>query len=147
MDLSTDEITLKRQIVALQQIQNSRGRVAELRQILLGEKQPSFDSRLQLDEIQFGELLNESHRSLRDDYEVSCDPIETLVEIVQQCDDVRGARMVGGGFGGCVLAVTDAKYPERIVGSVSRTYGAIIGGTPWTHVVRPAAAAREVFPE
>ncbi len=52
--------------------------------------------------------------------------------------------MVGGGFGGCVLAVADADAVQRIDSEVSAAYGKLVGGTPWTHIVAPADAAREV---
>ena len=92
-----------------------------------------------------GELVSESHLSLRNDYEVSCDAIDTLVDIVDTCAGVYGSRMVGGGFGGCVLAVADADAMASIDGEVRATYGKLIGGTPWTHVVAPTDAAKEVI--
>jgi galactokinase len=52
-----------------------------------------------------GELMAESHRSLRDDYEVSCPELDRLVEIVSGVEGVIGARMTGGGFGGCIVAI------------------------------------------
>jgi galactokinase len=91
-----------------------------------------------------GGLISESHRSLRDDFEVSCDAIETLVGMVDECAGVKGSRMVGGGFGGCILAVTDAEAAGNVVEQICESYGKVIGGTPWTHVVAPAEAAREV---
>ncbi len=96
------------------------------------------------DRSRLGELMSESHRSLRDDYEVSCDAIDALVGIVDACAGVYGSRMVGGGFGGCVLAVADADAVQRIDSEVSAAYGKLVGGTPWTHIVAPADAAREV---
>jgi galactokinase len=55
------------------------------------------------DVVRFGELLNASHASLRDDYEVSTGDIDTLVASAQQDPDIYGARMTGGGFGGAVV--------------------------------------------
>lgn len=54
----------------------------------------------------FGRLMTESHRSLRDDYQVSCRELDQIVRIVTAVEGVRGARMTGGGFGGCVVALT-----------------------------------------
>jgi galactokinase len=54
---------------------------------------------------QFGRLMSESHRSLRDDYEVSCPELDELVRIVSAVPGVLGARMTGGGFGGCVVTI------------------------------------------
>jgi galactokinase len=58
----------------------------------------------------FGELMYGSHRSLRDDFEVSCSELDRLVDLAKRCGGVYGARMTGGGFGGCTvnLVATDA---------------------------------------
>lgn len=48
---------------------------------------------------EFGRLMYESHRSLRDDFEVSCEELDQLVELVRAVDGVYGSRMTGGGFG------------------------------------------------
>jgi galactokinase len=55
------------------------------------------------DFIEFGSLMKKSHASLRDDYEVSCEELDTLVEIAESCPYVFGARMTGGGFGGSTV--------------------------------------------
>src|SRR5690606_22445318 len=52
-----------------------------------------------------GRLMNESHDSLRDDYEVSCPELDLLVEIARATEGVYGARMTGAGFGGCAIAL------------------------------------------
>jgi galactokinase len=53
----------------------------------------------------FGQMMNDSHASLRDDYEVSCPELDALAEIAQSVPGVYGARMTGGGFGGCAIAL------------------------------------------
>lgn len=61
----------------------------------------------------FGKLMNESHVSLRDDYEVSCEEIDVLVEEAWKVDGVIGSRITGGGFGGCTVSlVKDEAIPE-----------------------------------
>jgi galactokinase len=62
------------------------------------------------DVVALGPLMSESHRSLRDDYEVSCEELDRVVEICEETEGVIGARMTGGGFGGCAVAIvrTDA---------------------------------------
>lgn len=52
-----------------------------------------------------GDLMVESHYSLRDDYEVSCSEIDNLVELALQVDGVLGSRITGGGFGGCTVTL------------------------------------------
>jgi galactokinase len=93
-----------------------------------------------------GQLISASHASLRDDFEVSCSEIESLVEIADACNGVTGSRMVGGGFGGCVLSVMPANKLEEAADQITAEYGAIIGKTPWVHVVSSADPAGEVDP-
>ncbi|MDZ4836497.1 MAG: galactokinase [Candidatus Melainabacteria bacterium] len=57
------------------------------------------------DIVRFGELMNESHESMRDDFEISCSEINTLVELSQKFKGVAGARLTGAGFGGCTVAI------------------------------------------
>lgn len=67
----------------------------------------------------FGKLMNESHISLRDDYEVSCEEIDLLVDLAWSVPGVLGSRMTGGGFGGCTVSLvkTDSVEPfKKIVG-------------------------------
>ncbi len=76
----------------------------------------------QEEHIAAGKLLSESHISLRDDFEVSCDELDSLVEIVAGLDGVYGARMMGAGFGGCVLALIDTSRREEVESAVNRRY-------------------------
>ena len=73
---------------------------------------------------QLGELLRASHRSLRDDYEVSTEELDRLVAIADDDPDVLGARLVGGGFGGSVLALTNAGHARDAGGRIVTRYGA-----------------------
>jgi galactokinase len=70
----------------------------------------------------FGELLNESHRSLRDDFEVSIPPMDQLIEIALREPGVFGARMTGGGFGGAAVVSVKKGSGERIARSTMRAY-------------------------
>ena len=96
------------------------------------------------DLARLGELVRASHASLRDDFEVSCDEIERLVEIADACEGVLGSRMVGGGFGGCVLSVARRGDERGIMSNIADTYGKILGSDPWIHAVTPAFPAGEV---
>lgn len=91
-----------------------------------------------------GQLVSASHASLRDDYSVSCDEIEALVRIADACDGVIGSRMVGGGFGGCVLSIMPADRLDETSREISKQYAAIVGKTPWIHAVSAADPAGEV---
>ncbi len=69
-----------------------------------------------------GALMNESHRSLRDDYEVSCRELDELSDTLRNVPGVLGARMTGGGFGGCVLALLAASQVASAVQAVERAH-------------------------
>jgi galactokinase len=71
---------------------------------------------------QFGKLMYESHRSLRDDYEVSCRELDLLVEIASTCDGVYGSRMTGGGFGGCTISLVRADAADRFQAKLREQY-------------------------
>jgi galactokinase len=72
----------------------------------------------------FGELMMQSHQSLRDDYEVSCPELDFLTEQAMKVRGVYGARMTGGGFGGCIVALTQPRAVEPLAEQLTRTYQA-----------------------
>jgi galactokinase len=85
-----------------------------------------------------GTLMNDSHLSLRDDYEVSCPELDALVDITLSCEGVLGSRMMGGGFGGCTLSAVRTGAVSEAVQRIGREYGRVLGHEPWMHVVGPA---------
>lgn len=70
----------------------------------------------------FGKLLFESHLSLKDDYEVSCFELDTLVEIARNCNGVLGARMIGGGFGGSTVNLVKRENLAEFIEKISAEY-------------------------
>lgn len=70
----------------------------------------------------FGELMNASHASLRDLYDVSCKELDVLVEAAQKVDEVLGSRMTGAGFGGCTVSLVHKSGLERFKQEVGRAY-------------------------
>ncbi len=76
---------------------------------------------------EFGELMNASHVSLRDDYEVSSDEIDVLVEEAWKVDGVIGSRITGGGFGGCTVSIVEDKAVETFQGKVGAAYQQRVG--------------------
>jgi galactokinase len=78
----------------------------------------------------FGALMDASHVSLRDDFEVSCPELDTMAEILRTLDGVHGARMTGGGFGGCAVALVDAIAEASVRREVARRYHAATGLEP-----------------
>jgi galactokinase len=75
----------------------------------------------------FGKLMAESHRSLRDDYEVSCVELDVMVDLARQVSGVFGARMTGGGFGGCTINLVEAGSAAQFSGMVADGYEAATG--------------------
>ncbi len=75
----------------------------------------------------FGELMNASHVSLRDDYEVSCDEIDVLVEEAWKVDGVIGSRITGGGFGGCTVSIVKDEAVEAFKEKVGAAYMERVG--------------------
>jgi galactokinase len=98
--------------------------------------------RNKLDE--FGCLMHESHRSLRDDYEVSCRELDVMVEIASSLDGVYGARMTGGGFGGCTVNLVDANCVEAFRKSVVERYRKATGIQPEVNVCAIASGVEEL---
>jgi galactokinase len=88
------------------------------------------------DLVLVGRLMAESHRSLRNDYEVSSAELDTLVEIATGTDGVFGARLTGAGFGGCALALVDAGHAEGAAAIIVQRYRAATprAGRAWVCV-------------
>lgn len=78
----------------------------------------------------FGGLMNASHDSLRDDFEVSAGELDTMVAIARACDGVYGARMTGGGFGGCTVNLVEASFAERFRERIAGEYRTARGIVP-----------------
>lgn len=71
---------------------------------------------------QFGKYMNESHISLRDDYEVSCEEIDVLVELAWKIPGVIGSRITGGGFGGCTVSIVKNEAVDTFIEEVQKGY-------------------------
>ena len=89
----------------------------------------------------FGRLMCESHASLRDDFEVSCDELDLMVRLAEQNKGVYGARMPGGGFGGCTINVVEEAGVEKFRENVSKGYQGAIGHAPEIYVSSAADGA------
>ncbi|MDD3401903.1 MAG: galactokinase [Hespellia sp.] len=82
-----------------------------------------------------GELMNQSHNSLRDDYEVSCDEVDFLVDEARKIDGVIGSRITGGGFGGCTVSIVEDKAVEEFQKVIGKNYAAKVGHEAEFYVV------------
>lgn len=89
-----------------------------------------------LDLKKFGELMNASHVSLRDDYEVTGIELDTLVEEAWKVDGVIGSRMTGAGFGGCTVSIVEDAAVDRFIESVGTAYRDKIGYAADFYVVQ-----------
>lgn len=79
------------------------------------------------DLISFGQLMNASHISLRDDYEVTGIELDTLVETAWSLKGVIGSRMTGAGFGGCTVSIVENDSVDNFIEKVGKTYEEKIG--------------------
>jgi galactokinase len=93
---------------------------------------------------ELGALMAESHVSLRDDFEVSCQELDLLVEVAASERGVIGTRMTGGGFGGCTVTLVEAARAEAVMAAVARGYRLQTGRDCTMFTTRPAAGARLV---
>ena len=91
-----------------------------------------------------GTLMVDSHTSLRDDYAVSCDELDVLVELAVVEAGVYGARLTGGGFGGCVIVLIDTERLEAVAESIGRQYAERVGWAPLCYRIQSAAGANEL---
>lgn len=75
----------------------------------------------------FGELMNQSHISLRDDYEVSCEEIDILVDLAWKIPGVIGSRITGGGFGGCTVSIVKNDAVDTFIETIGEAYKEKVG--------------------
>jgi galactokinase len=96
------------------------------------------------DAATLGRLMNESHRSLRDDYEVSSDALNAMVECASAHPACFGARMTGAGFGGCAMALIRAEAADDFVRHTTDAYQRRTNLTPAVYVCRATNGAEVV---
>ena len=89
----------------------------------------------------FGQLMYASHASLRDDYEVSCEELDEIVKLAAGLEGVYGARMTGGGFGGCAIILARADRADNIAAAITESYTAKFGHPCVIFPTRAAAGA------
>lgn len=111
-DLIKDEIQLKRAKHAVYENQRTIDAVAAL-------KAGDIET--------FGQLMNQSHISLRDDYAVSCDEIDILVDLAWAIPGVLGSRITGGGFGGCTVSIVKDEAVEPFIENIGKAYKEKVG--------------------
>ena len=90
----------------------------------------------------FGRLMNESHASLRDQFDVSCEELDEIVSIASGFDGVYGARLTGGGFGGCVIAMASTDAVAPLESAIRESYDGRYEASATVFPVRSADATR-----
>ena len=96
------------------------------------------------DHVTAGKMMLESHRSLRDDYEVSCPELDFIVETATALDGVYGARMTGGGFGGSTVILAAKDSIEELRSTSTRAYAERFGFEPGFYMFRAADGASAI---
>ena len=92
--------------------------------------------------LAFGQLMVESHQSLKEDYEVSCAELDLLVNLALKQKGVLGARMTGAGFGGCTVNLIEKNYIGAFKESIKNKYKKITGIIPDIYLTPPAEGAK-----
>lgn len=95
-----------------------------------------------------GDLMYSSHQSLRDDYEVSCEELDLLVDIAREigpAGGMLGSRMTGGGFGGCTVSLIESREASKISEAISNRYAEVTSITPTCFTSRPARGSHVVL--
>jgi galactokinase len=95
--------------------------------------------------VEMGKLMSASHRSLKTDYEVSCRELDLLVELAEAQPGMLGARMTGGGFGGCTVNLVERCRINSFLETVSLEYQANTGIQPGILAAEASDGAREVY--
>jgi len=98
----------------------------------------------QADLERFGQLMLKSHLSLRDDFQVSCRELDVMVELATKMKGVCGARMTGGGFGGCTVNVVKSEEVESFRSRMTEEYADAVGKRPEIYVCRASDGVRRV---
>lgn len=96
------------------------------------------------DLMTFGRLMDHSHQSLRTDYEVSCRELDLMVELARSIPGVYGARLTGGGFGGCTVNLVKAENVDEFKQTVARSYEEATGLVPEIYICSAADGVAEV---
>ena len=95
----------------------------------------------------FGQLMYQSHASLRDDYEVSCKELDLLVDLAAASRGVYGARITGGGFGGCMVTLVQSDCVDEFTLQIEQSYRKAIGLTPEIYICEPVQGAEPWPPQ
>ncbi|NOY61458.1 MAG: galactokinase [Calditrichaeota bacterium] len=138
--------------VSLQQFQQVENKLPDIvrkrcRHVISEDERTleSIDALNKNDLQRFGELMNASHESLRDDYQVSCKELDIMVEEARTLPGVLGSRMTGGGFGGCTVNLVQVNQVENFCAEIEKRYQGATGIAPKIYISSPSQGAHETF--
>jgi galactokinase len=101
-----------------------------------GRVQRAVDALANNDLKLFGSLMYQTHAGLSKLYEVSCPELDLLVSLTNECPEVLGSRMMGGGFGGCTLNIVETQHFQSITEYLSESYQRAYGKMPEVYPVK-----------
>jgi galactokinase len=137
--------------VSLYQLENQRARLspkvfARCRHVITenARVKSAVDAFQEGDRKALGGLMQESHRSLRDDYEVSCKELDLMVEIASAQPGLVGARMTGGGFGGCTINLIESAAVNDFKRNVAAEYSSRTSLSPEIYVSPASNGAQQI---
>ncbi len=137
--------------VTMKQVEAAGGKLDDLilrrARHVVGENARTVEAATALGQRKYeraGELMVKSHASLRDDYEVSCRELDFLADEAMKVKGVYGARMTGGGFGGCIVALVQPRAAESLETHLTQAYGKQFNIKPTIFSTVPAAGASMV---
>ncbi|MDV4151647.1 galactokinase [Clostridium sp. AL.422] len=139
-DLTIDEFEKNKELIKDEiRLKRAKHAVYENQRTLMAK-----DALESNDLITFGKLMNESHISLRDDYEVTGIELDTLVELAWNHSGVLGARMTGAGFGGCTVALVKKDSVEDFIKTIGQGYKNKIGYEASFYIAEVGNGTREI---
>jgi galactokinase len=121
-DATLDDLEACRDMMSAASFKRCRHIITENARVL-----EAREALLRGDMARFGTLMVEAHSSFRDDFAASCEEVDELVVIAMQQAECFGARITGGGFGGCTVNVVRAEAAEKFVATLRRGYAAKTG--------------------
>ena len=135
-DATLEDLVACRSMMSEASFKRCRHIITENRRVMEAK-----EALLRGDVARFGALMVEAHASVRDDFAASCEEVDELVEIAMQQAECFGARITGGGFGGCSVNVVQAEAAEKFVATLKREYAAKRGIEADCFVCAPADGA------
>ena len=139
-DLSIEEFEANKGMLENEIIQKRAKHAVYENQRTLKAKEALSNNDLEL----FGKLMVESHKSLKEDYEVTGIELDALVDLANSQEGTLGSRMTGAGFGGCTVSLVKNKNIDEFINSVGEKYKNIIGYSPSFYIAKTGDGTREI---